>query len=892
MNMKPSLEKLQKIFKLEIERSYDNHAVVGGLDRMLERWEAEARSDQVSEETIQFIISRIRDYPRLAQSSRAEVLEGIWKRVVRSEGLSSDQANLTGKETTSETRPANRDPQRARSKAEVPSKVDSLSSEAQNLEAPVAERIRQEDRDETGTILTTPEVAGVPDSETSPPRFRQDSPTATTIEPAALSASVTILPGVGPKHAETLGRLNLRTLRDMLYYLPKRYDDYSCLKPINRLVYGEEVTVIGTVQSVVTRNIRGGKAQVVEAVIYDGTGALRLTWFNQAWIGKRLRPKEHIVVSGKIDQYLGRMIISSPEWEPLEQQQLSTNRIVPVYPLTANITQRWLRKMINGVVEYWAPRVPDMLPAEIKSSAGVMPISQALLQVHFPDSFDNLKAARYRLAFDEIFLLQLGVLQQKRTWQERSAREFSVPDEWINAQISLLPFPLTGAQERALQDIRHDLSSGRPMNRLLQGDVGSGKTVIAALTAAIITKEGAQAAIMAPTSILAEQHYRSLTRTLSTNEPPPGSESAVAEETEVTETIQKTLLLEQIRLIIGATPETEKRAIREGLADGSIRLVIGTHALLEDPVKFIDLQLVVIDEQHRFGVEQRAILRSKGTNPHLLVMTATPIPRSLALTIYGDLDLSVMDEMPPGRQVTSTHTITPRERERAYSLIRSQVSNGYQAFIIYPLIEESENNESRAAVEEHGRLQKEIFPKLNLGLLHGKMSAEEKDEVMTQFRNGAYHILVSTSVVEVGVDIPNATVMLIEGANRFGLAQLHQLRGRVGRGAEKAYCILIPDSNETFENERLQVMTETNDGFVLAERDLQQRGPGQFLGTRQSGFSELQMASLTNVHLIENARKQAQSLFETNPELAGTEFAALNAAFDRFWEKSSKGDVS
>jgi ATP-dependent DNA helicase RecG len=891
MTMKPSLAKLEKFFKLEIERNYDNHAVVGGLDRMLDRWEAEARSDRVSEEIIQLVISRIRDYPRLSEASRADVLEGIWKRIVRSEGLTSDHANLGVKAPHSETKSADRNSQGSRSKVENQPTPKNARNDT-NLAPLKSQNTGQVDQGEIANDQPISEMGSPQAAVSAPTQAVPASPAVPPIEPAALNASVTVLPGVGPKHAETLARLDLRTLRDMLYYLPKRYDDYSQLKPINRLEYGEEVTVIGTVQSVATRNIRGGKTQIVEAVIYDGTGALRLTWFNQAWIGKRLRPKEHIVVSGKIDHYLGRNLISNAEWEPLEQQQLSTNRIVPVYPLTANITQRWLRKMINGVVEYWAPRVPDMLPAELRLSAGVMPISQALLQVHFPDTFDSLTGARYRLAFDEIFLLQLGVLQQKRSWQERSAREFSASDDWINEQIALLPFPLTGAQQRVIQDIRHDLSSGRPMNRLLQGDVGSGKTVVAALGIAIIVREGAQAAIMAPTSILAEQHYRNLTRLLSITEALPASDAESAAEPDAATFIQKPLLPEQIRLIIGATPEAEKREIRAGLADGSIRLVIGTHALLEDPVKFADLQFVVIDEQHRFGVEQRAILRSKGTNPHLLVMTATPIPRSLALTIYGDLDLSVMDEMPPGRQVISTHAITPRERERAYSLIRGQVSNGLQAFIIYPLIEESDNNEAKAAVEEHARLQKEIFPNLRLGLLHGKMRAEEKDEVMAQFRNGMYQILVSTTVVEVGVDIPNATVMLVESANRFGLAQLHQLRGRVGRGAEKAYCILIPDTNETLENERLQVMSETNDGFVLAERDLQQRGPGQFLGTRQSGFSELQMASLTNVHLIENARKHAQSLFETNPELAGTEFAALNSAFERFWKKSLKGDVS
>jgi ATP-dependent DNA helicase RecG len=687
----------------------------------------------------------------------------------------------------------------------------------------------------------------------------------------ALEAPVTVLPGVGPRHALTLERLGISVLRDMLYYFPRRYDDYTQLKPINRLQYGEEVTVIGTIQSIYNRPIRSGKAQIVEAVVSDGSGALRVTWFNQPWQARRLRPGTHLSLSGKVEQYLGRAVMNSPEWEPLEQQQLSTNRIVPVYPLTAQITQRWLRRTMNSVVTYAAPRVQDYLPENVRKSAGLIPLSTALLQVHFPDSGEKLKAARHRLAFDEIFLLQFGVLRQKRAWQERSARRFETDEEWLAGQVALLPYSLTGAQQHAIEDVRADLASGRPMNRLLQGDVGSGKTVVAALAVAIVAHSGAQSALMAPTSILAEQHYSNLLKLLS------GSDGA--------------LQAGEIRLMVGATPEAEKREIRAGLADGSIKLVIGTHALIEDPVAFSDLELVIVDEQHRFGVDQRAALRSKGSNPHLLVMTATPIPRSLALTVYGDLELSVMDEMPPGRQPVSTHVLAPRERERAYSLVRSQVEAGRQAFIIYPLVEESDKSDAKAAVEEQARLQAEIFPKYKVGLLHGRMRPEEKEAVMADFRDRKTHVLVSTSVVEVGVDVPNATVMIIEGANRFGLAQLHQFRGRVGRGGEQSYCLLIPETPDSMENERLQVMAETNDGFVLAERDLEQRGPGQFLGTRQSGYSELQLAKLTDVHLIEKARKHAQALFDQDPELERTEHQFLVSVLRRFWG-DGKGDIS
>lgn len=884
--MKPSIQKIQKIIKLEADHGYDNRAVIGGLDRILQTWEGEARAEGVTEELVQAIGARLRDYPRLSESSRAEVLEGLWRRLQQESGVSAPPLPPAPQ---SENAP------------QPTSRPAPSTSTARDAETAVQEP--------TGPL---PEAS---------------HPTTPMGEPAALGAAVTVLANVGPKHAQTLERLGLRTLRDMLYYFPRRYDDYSQLKPINRLEFGEEVTVIATVQSIHARSVRSGQTQMVEAVLSDGSGALRVTWFNQPWIARRLHSGAHISVSGKVEQYLGRLVMNSPEWEPLEQQQLNTNRIVPVYSLTAQITQRWLRRLMNQVVTYWAPRVRDPLPDSLRRAAGLPDLPTALLQVHFPDSAEMLQAARYRLAFDEIFLMQLGVLRQKRAWQAREARAFETPEEWLQSQLRLLPYTLTDAQQRAITDIRADLASGRPMNRLLQGDVGSGKTVVAALAIAMITRSGAQAAFMAPTSILAEQHYNSLLQLLAgvgdETEETPAAEPAESAperaelddlpllgEAEAQEPVpagqqpeekaqpapeappaEYPLRPEQIRLLIGSTPDLEKRQIQAGLADGSIRLVLGTHALIEEPVIFDDLQLSIIDEQHRFGVEQRATLRSKGDNPHLLVMTATPIPRSLALTIYGDLDLSVMDEMPPGRQPVSTHVLTPRERERAYSLIRNQVEGGRQAFIIYPLVEESEKSDSKAAVEEHARLQAEVFPNLQLGLLHGRLRPDEKEDVMRRFYAGEYQLLVSTSVVEVGVDVPNATVMLIEGANRFGLAQLHQFRGRVGRGSQPAYCLLIPESADAVENERLLAMSQTNDGFVLAEKDLEQRGAGDFLGTRQSGFAELQLARLTDVRLIEKVRRYAHELFENDPDLELPPHQLLRAAVDRFWG-GGKGDIS
>jgi ATP-dependent DNA helicase RecG len=840
--MKPSLEKLQKIFKLEAERGYDNHAVLGGLERMLSHWEGEARQDNISEDLIQAVITRIEDYARLAEKSRAETLDGLLKRIQRSEDGISEESPETLQE----------------------------SREENILEAP-------EPANEPSTKTITPPADAAPQTTARASAARTPSG-----EPAALNAPVTVLQGVGPRYANTLERLGLFTLRDMFYHFPRRYDDYSKMKPINQITYGEELTVIGTVQNVRTRSLKSGNLKVVEAVVSDGSGALRVTWFNQVWIAKRLREGAHIVLAGKIEQYLGRLVMNNPEWEFLEQQQLSTNRIVPVYPLTSQITQRWMRRQMNQVVAYWAPRVQDPLPEEIRKSANVVDLPTALLQVHFPDSWEDLRSAQERLAFDEIFLLQLGVLRQKRAWTDHTSRRFISPDGWLETQLSRLPYTLTDAQLLAFDDIIHDLASGHPMGRLLQGDVGSGKTAVAALGIAAVAHQGAQAALMAPTSILAEQHYISILKMLSSVSP---------DQMDSAQEPKPSLYASQIRLMIGSTPESEKTEIRTGLENGSIKIVIGTHALIEEPVKFADLQLVVVDEQHRFGVEQRAALRSKGENPHLLVMTATPIPRSLALTIYGDLDLSIIDEMPPGRQPVNTYIIPPREQERAFSLIRSQIQEGRQAFIIYPLVEESEKSEAKAAVEEHEYLQNEVFPRLRLGLLHGRMRADEKDAIMSAFRKGEYHILVSTSVIEVGVDVPNASVMLIEGANRFGLAQLHQLRGRVGRGAAKSYCLLVPETPDAIENERLQVMTETNDGFILAERDLAQRGPGQFLGTRQSGYAEFEMANLTDIHMIEKARRHALELFEQDPELNLPNHKILAETLQRSWS-GGKGDIS
>jgi len=679
----------------------------------------------------------------------------------------------------------------------------------------------------------------------------------------ALYGSIQAIRGIGERNSKIFNKLGIQTVYDLLRYFPRRYQDFSKLKTINRLAYGEELSVIGTItHDLYTRSSKRGNLKITEASLGDSTGTIKITWFNQPYLTTQLGKGKSIVVSGKVEMYLGKLVINNPEWEPLDREQLHTNRIVPMYPLTAGISHRQIRKIIHQNLPFWSTRVLEYLPKEILDQESFPQISIALNQIHFPDTSDSLDSARERFAFEEIFFLQLGVLLQKMDWCNRQAEKYPLPEAQMEESTQKLPFALTSAQRSAIADILQDLNSGQPMNRLLQGDVGSGKTVVAKFAIQAVIAKQAQAAIMAPTSILAEQHYRTLTELL----------------------VKENLLdQDEIALLIGSTPSKERITILENLANGKIKVIIGTHALIEDPVEFKNLQLAVIDEQHRFGVKQRSILREKGHNPHLLVMTATPIPRSLALTVYGDLDVTTISEMPVGRQPVETRLFLPSERDQAYALIRDQIAKGFQAFIVYPLIESDEDEEYRAAVNEYERIQKDVFPNLKTGLMHGKLKPTEKDTVMHAFRSGDYNILVSTTVIEVGVDIPRATVVLVEGANRFGLAQLHQIRGRVGRSTDKSYCLLIPEDESTIENERLAVMIATNDGFKLAEFDLDQRGPGEFLGTRQSGYVGMKFSNITDIRLIEKCRKHAKKLFDADATLNKPEHSLLKEQLKFYW---------
>ncbi len=679
----------------------------------------------------------------------------------------------------------------------------------------------------------------------------------------ALLGPIQSIRGIGEKNVRLFNKLGIQTVYDLLRFFPRRYQDFSQLKTISQLEYGDELSLIGTLTNdLFTRASKKGNLKIIEGTLGDGSGTIKLTWFNQPYLTNQLRKGSAIVVSGKVDMYLGRLVMNSPDWETLDSQQLHTNRIVPMYPLTAGLGQRQVRKILYQNLPFWSSRVREYFPPEILEEGEFPEISGALKQIHFPDSSDSLNQARSRFAFEELIFLQLGVMVQKNAWSDIQAQKYPLPEERVVQSERCLPFQLTASQGAAIRDILADLNSGKPMNRLLQGDVGSGKTVVAKFAMHAIIQAGAQVAVMAPTSILAEQHFHTFIKFL--------TEDNLAE-------------VHEIALLIGSTPARQKEAILKGLVEGHIKVIIGTHALIEWPVEFQRLQLAVIDEQHRFGVEQRSILREKGENPHILVMTATPIPRSLALTVYGDLDVTTLSEMPVGRQPVETRIIDPAQRQKAYQLIREQIDAGFQAFIVYPLIETDEEEDFRAATSEYERLQKDVFPDIKAGLMHGKLKPAEKDKIMQTFRNKEFSILVSTTVIEVGVDIPAATVVLVESANRFGLAQLHQIRGRVGRNSDKSYCLLIPESASALENERLGVMAATNDGFRLAEFDLTQRGPGEFLGTRQSGYAGLRFSSITDIHLIEKCRKHAHAILAKDPHLEKAENQLLKEQLQYFW---------
>ncbi len=653
---------------------------------------------------------------------------------------------------------------------------------------------------------------------------------------------------VGVRKSGYLARLGLHTVRDLLYYYPRDHIDYARQVNINKLEAGETVTVVGTVKRCnCFTSPRNKKLTIFEVLLKDPTGQIKLSRFfagtrysNRGWqeLQKRRYPEGSVVAaSGLVKKNKYGLTLENPELEVLDSsgssiESIKIGRVVPVYPLTEGVPADLVREAVIAALPY-ASQLKEPLPAILRKQYGLIGVSDAIANIHFPPDSDLLAAARRRLVFDEFFYLQLGFLQRRQEQKRSHSSAVLAPTGKLIDQFNqLLPFELTNAQKRVINDILNDLQSSTPMNRLVQGDVGSGKTVVAVLAILAAIQSGYQAALMAPTEVLAEQHYRKLVSWFN-------------------------LLHLPVELLTGSTTAKKRRQIHAQLETGELPLLVGTHALIQDPVNFNRLGLVVIDEQHRFGVQQRARLQQKGQSPHVLTMTATPIPRTLALTLHGDLDVSQIDELPPGRQKIQTTVLSGKQRNQAYDLMRREIAQGRQAYIVLPLIEESEKLDVRSAVEEHQRLSESIFPEFQVGLLHGRMSSSEKDEALNAFRDNQTQIIVSTTVIEVGVDVPNATVMMIENAERFGLSQLHQLRGRVGRGSHQSYCLLMSGSKTDTARQRLGVLEQSQDGFFISEMDMRFRGPGEVLGKRQSGLADFALASLVEDQEVLNLARDA-----------------------------------
>ena len=662
---------------------------------------------------------------------------------------------------------------------------------------------------------------------------------------------MTDFPGVGPARAKKLEKLGILRAADLLTYYPRDYEDRRRIWSIRAAPLGEKVCVSAlAAERPVLSYIRKGM-ELVKLRVVDNSGTLYLTFFNQSYLKNSFQPGEEYVFYGEIQEQGSRRSMVNPVFER-EGDRDFTGRIVPVYPLTAGISNHLMVSLIRQAVEQCAGQGAESLPASLRAAHRLVPAERACRDIHFPEDFDALEQARRRLTFEELFYLSAGLtLLKDRRDSQCSAAVFAPRP--LEAFCTLLPFAPTQAQRRAMEETARDLASGRPMNRLVQGDVGSGKTMVAAAAMACAVRNGCQAALMAPTEILAEQHYQGLGP-----------------------------LMEKLGiscvLLTGSLTAKQRREALGRLERGEAQVAIGTHALISADVAYQHLGLVVTDEQHRFGVDQRAALSAKGENPHLLVMSATPIPRTLALIIYGDLDVSVIDELPPGRQKIDTFAVTSAYRKRVWEFIRKEVAEGRQAYVICSMVEENDAiPDERKAVTEYAKmLQEQVFPELKVGYVHGRMKAKEKETVMAAFAAGEVHILVSTTVVEVGVDVPNATVMVVEDADRFGLSQLHQLRGRVGRGQHKSYCILISDNRNEETRQRLQVMTKTADGFKIAEEDLRLRGPGDFFGQRQHGLPALKVADLScDMALLQEARAAAETLMEQDPALQDHPLTAL-----------------
>lgn len=687
-----------------------------------------------------------------------------------------------------------------------------------------------------------------------------------------LSTPIWEVPRIGPQSQKKLNRLNIKTVGDLLFHFPHRYEDFSEIVPIAKLEIGKTVCVQGRITDIKNIRIWKRRMTITEALINDNSGTLRVTWFNQPYLINTFKKGDFLFLAGKMTAKNGKKYLSSPAYEKIPTQfveslengekydSVHTGRIIPVYPETEGMSSRWLRFIIKPLLIKLINRIPDTLPEEIKKENNLLEIKEALWQIHFPDNLEKAEVAKKRFVFEELFDLAVVILKEKMKLTKEKSTVIPIDLDLIKKFINKLPFKLTDDQKKASWQILKDLEKARPMNRLLNGDVGSGKTVVAIISSLNTIKAGFQVAFMAPTEILAKQHSKTINRFL--------------------KGFKANLGLITAKGNLFNNKKITRKELLEKIKSGKVDILIGTHAIIQEKVEFKKLGLAIIDEQHRFGVDQRAKLCQKQDFiPHLLSMSATPIPRTLALTIYGDLDLSLIKQMPKGRKKIITKVIPPEKRKETYDFIRKEVKKGKQVFVICPRIEpakitngeESEINgmaaswlDVKAVKQEYEKLKKEVFPDLNVAMLHGKMKTEEKEKVLSSFKNRKIDILVSTSVIEVGIDFPNATIMMIEGSDKFGLAQLHQFRGRVGRGEDQSYCFLFSDF---YRNPRLRAMTLLQDGFELAEKDLKIRGPGDFIGQRQWGIPSFVMASMNDLELIERTRNAAKEILQKDPQL-------------------------
>jgi len=705
-----------------------------------------------------------------------------------------------------------------------------------------------------------------------------------------LSTTIERIPRIGPVFQKRLKKLGIKTVQGLLFHFPHRYEDFSNLIPISKVRINEICTVQGRILEIKTIRTWKRRMFLTQAIIEDETGAIKTTWFNQPYLTKILKKDDYVFLSGKVTVGTSGVYLNNPAYEKafLGKDLVHTGRLVPIYPETEGLSSRWLRYILRSLLICLKNKIPETLPEKIIKKEGFLPINKALWQIHFPESENLAKKAQERFSFEELFYIELFVLRERARLNKEKSVSIPFNIDLTKRFVDSLPFKLTDAQRKSAYQILKDLEKSRPMNRLLEGDVGSGKTVVAIMAALNTIKAGEQVAFMAPTEILVKQHFQEVEKLLKDFNLNIGLLTGKQDQ------FYSKKLKNQVI-------EISREKLLEKAENGEIDILIGTHALIQDKVKFGKLGLVVLDEQHRFGVEQRARLcRGYGGQtkliPHLLSMTATPIPRTLSLTIYGDLDLSLIDELPKGRKKIITKVISPKERKKTYDFIRKEVKKGRQVFVICPRIEAQNSKlktqnqkdvlgwaETKAVKEEYEKLSKTVFPDLKIGMLHGKMASKEKEKIMKDFKNKKVQILVSTSVVEVGIDVPNATVMMIEGTERFGLAQLHQFRGRVGRAGYQSYCLLFTESSARKTKQRLNALLTSEDGFKLAEKDLKIRGPGDFAGTRQWGIPDLMMNSLTNVRLVEKTREAAKEILTEDPQLK--KYPRLLAKLGRFRER-------